>query len=60
MFPYVCAQRLDEAAVALQKEKNMYKEIENFAMCFKVSFFLSKKKKWRHVFGGQIKGQGPI
>ncbi|TNM98492.1 hypothetical protein fugu_014738 [Takifugu bimaculatus] len=27
--------RLDEAAVALQKEKNMYKEIENFPMCFK-------------------------
>lgn len=29
--------RLDEAAVALQKEKNMYKEIENFPMCFKVA-----------------------
>ncbi|KAG8014310.1 Gamma-soluble NSF attachment protein [Nibea albiflora] len=28
-------RRLDEAAVALQKEKNMYKEIENFPMCFK-------------------------
>uniref|UniRef100_A0A3Q2Y9E8 Gamma-soluble NSF attachment protein n=1 Tax=Hippocampus comes TaxID=109280 RepID=A0A3Q2Y9E8_HIPCM len=28
-------KRLDEAAVALQKEKNMYKEIENFSMCFK-------------------------
>uniref|UniRef100_A0A672G6Y6 Gamma-soluble NSF attachment protein n=1 Tax=Salarias fasciatus TaxID=181472 RepID=A0A672G6Y6_SALFA len=28
-------KRLDEAAVALQKEKNMYKEIENFPMCFK-------------------------
>uniref|UniRef100_A0A3P9DD71 Gamma-soluble NSF attachment protein n=1 Tax=Maylandia zebra TaxID=106582 RepID=A0A3P9DD71_9CICH len=30
-------KRLDEAAVALQKEKNMYKEIENFPMCFKVA-----------------------
>ncbi len=30
--------RLDEAAVALQKEKNMYKEIENFPMCFKVGY----------------------
>uniref|UniRef100_A0A8C5GWC9 Gamma-soluble NSF attachment protein n=1 Tax=Gouania willdenowi TaxID=441366 RepID=A0A8C5GWC9_GOUWI len=28
-------RRLDDAAVALQKEKNMYKEIENFPMCFK-------------------------
>uniref|UniRef100_A0A3P8WM18 Gamma-soluble NSF attachment protein n=1 Tax=Cynoglossus semilaevis TaxID=244447 RepID=A0A3P8WM18_CYNSE len=28
-------KRLDEATVALQKEKNMYKEIENFPMCFK-------------------------
>ncbi|KAJ0059067.1 hypothetical protein NL108_007429, partial [Boleophthalmus pectinirostris] len=28
-------RRLDEAAVAVQKEKNMYKEIENFPMCFK-------------------------
>uniref|UniRef100_A0A7N6A990 Gamma-soluble NSF attachment protein n=1 Tax=Anabas testudineus TaxID=64144 RepID=A0A7N6A990_ANATE len=28
-------KRLDEAAVAVQKEKNMYKEIENFPMCFK-------------------------
>lgn len=27
--------RLDEAVVAIQKEKNMYKEIENFPMCFK-------------------------
>uniref|UniRef100_A0A8D3AMM9 Gamma-soluble NSF attachment protein n=1 Tax=Scophthalmus maximus TaxID=52904 RepID=A0A8D3AMM9_SCOMX len=28
-------RRLDDAAVAMQKEKNMYKEIENFPMCFK-------------------------
>lgn len=28
-------RRLDEAAVALQKEKNMYRDIENFPMCFK-------------------------
>ncbi len=28
--------RLDEAAVSLQKEKNMYKEIENYPTCFKV------------------------
>lgn len=34
--PLVVPTRLDEAAVALQKEKNMYKEIENFPMCFKV------------------------
>ncbi|XP_051554165.1 gamma-soluble NSF attachment protein-like [Myxocyprinus asiaticus] len=27
--------RLDEAAVSLQKEKNMYKEIENYPTCFK-------------------------
>lgn len=33
----VSLTRLDEAAVALQKEKNMYKEIENFPMCFKVN-----------------------
>lgn len=33
---HVFPTRLDEAAVALQKEKNMYKEIENFPMCFKV------------------------
>lgn len=35
--PYLVSSRLDEAAVALQKEKNMYKEIENFPMCFKVN-----------------------
>ncbi|XP_030625534.1 N-ethylmaleimide-sensitive factor attachment protein, gamma a [Chanos chanos] len=28
-------QKLDEAAVAIQKEKNMYKEIENYPTCFK-------------------------
>ncbi|KAJ8277555.1 hypothetical protein GJAV_G00076580 [Gymnothorax javanicus] len=28
-------QRFDEAAVSLQKEKNMYKEIENYPTCFK-------------------------
>ncbi|KAI1888970.1 hypothetical protein AGOR_G00174250 [Albula goreensis] len=27
--------RFDEAAVSLQKEKNMYKEIENYPTCFK-------------------------
>ncbi|XP_064820877.1 gamma-soluble NSF attachment protein-like [Oncorhynchus masou masou] len=27
--------KLDEAAVSLQKEKNMYKEIENYPTCFK-------------------------
>lgn len=37
LSPLVLPTRLDEAAVALQKEKNMYKEIENFPMCFKVS-----------------------
>ncbi|XP_063076236.1 N-ethylmaleimide-sensitive factor attachment protein, gamma b [Engraulis encrasicolus] len=28
-------RRLDDAAVSLQKEKNMYKEIENYPTCFK-------------------------
>lgn len=28
--------RFEEAAVSLQKEKNMYKEIENYPTCFKV------------------------
>ncbi|KAI1902168.1 hypothetical protein AGOR_G00041920 [Albula goreensis] len=28
-------RRLDEAAVSIQKEKNMYKEIENYPTCFK-------------------------
>uniref|UniRef100_A0AAZ3QQQ5 Gamma-soluble NSF attachment protein n=1 Tax=Oncorhynchus tshawytscha TaxID=74940 RepID=A0AAZ3QQQ5_ONCTS len=28
-------RRLDEAATALQKEKNMYKDIENYPTCFK-------------------------
>uniref|UniRef100_A0A3B3RYJ6 Gamma-soluble NSF attachment protein n=1 Tax=Paramormyrops kingsleyae TaxID=1676925 RepID=A0A3B3RYJ6_9TELE len=28
-------RRFDEAAVSLQKEKNMYKEIENYPTCFK-------------------------
>lgn len=32
------SDRLDDAAVALQKEKNMYKEIENYPMCFKVGY----------------------
>uniref|UniRef100_A0A8C5FDU5 Gamma-soluble NSF attachment protein n=1 Tax=Gadus morhua TaxID=8049 RepID=A0A8C5FDU5_GADMO len=31
----VRVRRLDDAAVAIQKEKNMYKEIENYPMCFK-------------------------
>ncbi|CAB1349720.1 unnamed protein product [Coregonus sp. 'balchen'] len=29
------AGKLDEAAVSIQKEKNMYKEIENYPTCFK-------------------------
>ncbi|KAJ8268032.1 hypothetical protein COCON_G00132040 [Conger conger] len=28
-------RRLDEAAVSIQKEKNMYKEMENYPTCFK-------------------------
>lgn len=28
-------RRLDDAAVSIQKEKNMYKEIENYPTCFK-------------------------
>lgn len=35
--------RLDEAAVSLQKEKNMYKEIENYPTCFKVYFYVFSK-----------------
>lgn len=35
--------RLDEAAVSLQKEKNMYKEIENYPTCFKVYFTFWEK-----------------
>lgn len=31
----VRGRRLDEAAVSLQKEKNIYKEIENYPTCFK-------------------------
>ncbi|XP_067887339.1 N-ethylmaleimide-sensitive factor attachment protein, gamma b [Heterodontus francisci] len=31
----VRARRLDEAAISLLKEKNMYKEIENYPTCFK-------------------------
>uniref|UniRef100_A0A4W3IX12 Gamma-soluble NSF attachment protein n=1 Tax=Callorhinchus milii TaxID=7868 RepID=A0A4W3IX12_CALMI len=31
----VRSRRLDEAAVSLLKEKNMYKEIENYPTCFK-------------------------
>ncbi|XP_078544276.1 gamma-soluble NSF attachment protein [Lissotriton helveticus] len=31
----VRARRLDEAAVSLQKEKSIYKEIENYPTCFK-------------------------
>ncbi len=31
--------RFDEAAVSLQKEKNMYKEIENYPTCFKVRHY---------------------
>lgn len=36
--------RLDEAAVSLQKEKNMYKEIENYPTCFKVQIL-----DWPHI-----------
>ena len=32
--------RLDEAATALQKEKNMYKDIENYPTCFKVRSYV--------------------
>lgn len=35
--------RLDEAAVSLQKEKNMYKEIENYPTCFKVYFHMGER-----------------
>lgn len=28
--------RFDEAAKSIQKEKNMYKEIENYPTCYKV------------------------
>lgn len=28
--------RLDEAALSLQKEKSIYKEIENYPTCYKV------------------------
>ncbi|XP_043923292.1 gamma-soluble NSF attachment protein isoform X1 [Protopterus annectens] len=31
----VRARRLDEAATSLQKEKNMYKDIENYPTCYK-------------------------
>uniref|UniRef100_A0A8C5WGZ3 Gamma-soluble NSF attachment protein n=1 Tax=Leptobrachium leishanense TaxID=445787 RepID=A0A8C5WGZ3_9ANUR len=31
----VRARRLDEAVVSIQKEKNMYKEIENYPTCYK-------------------------
>ncbi|XP_039610695.1 N-ethylmaleimide-sensitive factor attachment protein, gamma b isoform X1 [Polypterus senegalus] len=31
----VRARRFDEAAASIQKEKNMYKEIENYPTCFK-------------------------
>ena len=34
----VLPTRLDEASVAVLKEKNMYKDIENFPMCFKVGY----------------------
>lgn len=32
---FVRQRKFDEAAVSLQKEKNMYKEIENYPTCFK-------------------------
>lgn len=30
--------RFDEAAISIQKEKNIYKEIENYPTCYKVCF----------------------
>ncbi|NXC13514.1 SNAG protein, partial [Corythaeola cristata] len=33
----VRGRRLDEAALSLQKEKSIYKEIENYPTCYKVS-----------------------
>lgn len=30
--------RFDEAALSIQKEKNIYKEIENYPTCYKVWF----------------------
>lgn len=30
--------RFDEAALSIQKEKNIYKEIENYPTCYKVFF----------------------
>lgn len=30
--------RFDEAALSIQKEKNIYKEIENYPTCYKVCF----------------------
>lgn len=30
--------RFDEAALSIQKEKNIYKEIENYPTCYKVYF----------------------
>lgn len=41
--PVSLPHRLDEAAVSLQKEKNMYKEIENYPTCFKVYFLRARK-----------------
>lgn len=38
--PVSLLHRLDDAAVSLQKEKNMYREIENYPTCFKVHFYV--------------------
>ncbi|XP_011245109.1 gamma-soluble NSF attachment protein isoform X2 [Mus musculus] len=35
----VRGRRFDEAALSIQKEKNIYKEIENYPTCYKVEFW---------------------
>lgn len=42
--------RLDEAAVSLQKEKNIYKEIENYPTCFKVMKCIEYALNWNRPF----------
>ena len=38
-FTFLCfVFRFDEAALSIQKEKNIYKEIENYPTCYKVCF----------------------
>ncbi|KAG9356019.1 hypothetical protein JZ751_000863 [Albula glossodonta] len=48
-------RRLDEAAVSIQKEKNMYKEIENYPTCFKYAKLAVSLK----VPGGGKKKKSP-